>query len=1052
MRELLAIRGVPGGQMAAILDWEMKGEDSVLPGMVPVDALAEAGNQLLTAGGRPVLKWERALGQRQGGGLRAPPPRLGVKLVEGRIPESEEQASVVERVTREARERMATKSDDARIPTELWLEHLMSEGAYPWKGTAWDSVEVALNVLRRYLVRAWRKRVTKSFFRWLDRRYQTEFLEIRMAKRLGGGPWYESAPGAPANQIRMVSCSEWIRDLGKYQWKGGNPSGYKLWHFERGIVCGKDLEAARDAVRRATEASWWEWDLGSAPFFWRWPEWYHKVMRDGLQIWVKRGGPALGMAPQRDTADKALKSKMVAKLRKVRERGYTGQARVSSLTSFFAVRKGEDDIRMVYDGTASGLNQKAWVPKFVLPTLHSHLRCVEEGTYMSDVDIGEMFLNFKLHPDLVPLCGVDFTLYFGEECGSGQKTLWEAWKRAGMGFKFSPYQTFGGILVADEVIEGDRKDPRNVFRWDAVRLNLPGSKGYNPGLPWVSKVRLDDGRIAADKVIYVDDARPTGSSKEECWKAARRVASMLNYLGIQDAPRKRRDASQTPGAWAGSVVQTGNQGVFVMVSQEKWDKAKRYVAEVRELIAADPNSLPRRRLEVIRGYLNHIVGTYDLLKPFLIGFHMTIDGWRKDRDQDGWRIPKKRRKLKDEDEPPPSHQPAGDLEEDKEYSLVDLYNWGEGLEAGTEEAVEPPARVKAAPRLKSDLEALDELMQDREPPQRRVRGPQGGSVVYGFGDASGAGFGGTDQEFPGGSTEGGEIRYEFGQWTTYITMFRSSNWRELANVCEGLETRALEGRLWPGLELFVGTDNSVTDQAYWKGYSSSQELSDIIRRMYVLQMRWGITIHLFHVAGSRMIAQGTDGLSRGDRASGVMEGRDIRSYMPLHLSGPDRSEPLREWLGALVKDLGGRWLTPEGWFENNQEGYMSYLWTPPPAAGEVVVERLGFSRHKRPNCMHLVVIPRLMTGRWRRRLIRGSDIYFRLDNRVLWDVKTHHEPLFVFLCLPFLSHRPNLEAKEQLLEELRGLLCQGGMQEVDKVRGRRNLCKLLNSSWEVCSL
>ena len=74
MRELLAIRGVSGGQMAAILDWEMKGEDSVLPGMVPVDALAEAGNRLLTAGGRPVLKWERALGQRQGGSLGAPPP------------------------------------------------------------------------------------------------------------------------------------------------------------------------------------------------------------------------------------------------------------------------------------------------------------------------------------------------------------------------------------------------------------------------------------------------------------------------------------------------------------------------------------------------------------------------------------------------------------------------------------------------------------------------------------------------------------------------------------------------------------------------------------------------------------------------------------------------------------------------------------------------------------------------------------------------------------------------------------------------------------------
>ena len=39
---------------------------------------------------------------------------------------------------------------------------------------------------------------------------------------------------------------------------------------------------------------------------------------------------------------------------------------------------------------------------------------------------------------------------------------------------------------------------------------------------------------------------------------------------------------------------------------------------------------------------------------------------------------------------------------------------------------------------------------------------------------------------------------------------------------------------------------------------------------------------------------------------------------------------------------------------------MSYLWTPPPVAVDVVVECLGFSCHKRPNCLHLVVIPWLM--------------------------------------------------------------------------------------------
>jgi hypothetical protein len=52
---------------------------------------------------------------------------------------------------------------------------------------------------------------------------------------------------------------------------------------------------------------------------------------------------------------------------------------------------------MVYDGLVSGLNDSLWVPQFVLPTLQTHLRSVEEGAYMTDVDIGEMFLNFVLH-------------------------------------------------------------------------------------------------------------------------------------------------------------------------------------------------------------------------------------------------------------------------------------------------------------------------------------------------------------------------------------------------------------------------------------------------------------------------------------------------------------------------------------------------------------------------------------------------------------------------------------------------------------------------------
>lgn len=71
-----------------------------------------------------------------------------------------------------------------------------------------------------------------------------------------------------------------------------------------------------------------------------------------------------------------------------------------SLTSLFAVPKGVMDIRLVYDGNKSGLNKAVLAPWLPLPTIHEHLRCVAASSYMGNIDIGEMFLNFMLHPPM----------------------------------------------------------------------------------------------------------------------------------------------------------------------------------------------------------------------------------------------------------------------------------------------------------------------------------------------------------------------------------------------------------------------------------------------------------------------------------------------------------------------------------------------------------------------------------------------------------------------------------------------------------------------------
>jgi hypothetical protein len=258
-----------------------------------------------------------------------------------------------------------------------------------------------------------------------------------------------------------------------------------------------------------------------------------------------------------------------------------------------------DDIRLVYNAAESGFNDVMVVPRFALPMIHTHLWAVEEGTFMADLDVGEMFLNFSLHPMTQSWAGVDLTLLLPSADGRLQ---WMRWCRSLMGCKSSPYQACQAMSVADELVRGSPRDMKNPFRWDWVRMNLPGSENYCCSKPWVSKVRACDMRIAADFLSFVDDVWPTGPTKKECWLAARRVGSQLNYLGIQDAARKRRDSSQDPGAWSGSVVRTDGEGVYVLAAEEKWIKAKAMLNELLSKVDEGNGYLNRERLEQIRGF------------------------------------------------------------------------------------------------------------------------------------------------------------------------------------------------------------------------------------------------------------------------------------------------------------------------------------------------------------------------------------------------------------------------------------------------------------------
>jgi hypothetical protein len=128
--------------------------------------------------------------------------------------------------------------------------------------------------------------------------------------------------------------------------------------------------AGEAAIAKAAETSWWEWKSGSTIFFWRWPPDYQDVVRKGL-LPMFDSEPPVNSDRQPPYDNDEIKEKVKKKLDKVIMKGYvevTDIKFVEAMMFMFDVPKG-DDIRMVYDGSKSGLNKALWAPWFSLPTI-----------------------------------------------------------------------------------------------------------------------------------------------------------------------------------------------------------------------------------------------------------------------------------------------------------------------------------------------------------------------------------------------------------------------------------------------------------------------------------------------------------------------------------------------------------------------------------------------------------------------------------------------------------------------------------------------------------
>ena len=169
------------------------------------------------------------------------------------------------------------------------------------------------------------------------------------------------------------------------------------------------MKSGRDVIERAAGpylqghssylTSWWDWESDLTPFFWNWPARYCQEVRDGQQHFLI-GEFGSFVRPQMECKTARVAGLVTKKVVAERQKNYIEPGALTSLIHYFDVEKGLEDIRMVYNGTGSGLNEAVWAPHFGLPYVSHTARSLMPGYCQCDMDIGKMFLNFLLHKEL----------------------------------------------------------------------------------------------------------------------------------------------------------------------------------------------------------------------------------------------------------------------------------------------------------------------------------------------------------------------------------------------------------------------------------------------------------------------------------------------------------------------------------------------------------------------------------------------------------------------------------------------------------------------------
>ena len=355
----------------------------------------------------------------------------------------------------ELNNKKAARNDDAEVQIQQWDLHLMNNPnlSYHWEAmglahlnnkrsvivckqdTLTQDHVVLFSKLRQLSLLRFQRNVYLSFLHYLKKTYGPEYLHLCLSCKAKG---------------HSHRLEQWKSILGR----------------ERSARLSQDICLGQEALYRAANSSYWDWVEGSSLFFWRWPSSIREEARDGVPILV------IGKLPRYKTSqrwpkDAEQRKAMEAKWLKVINRGYVRTGGVISLTGSFAVPKGADDIRMVYDASKCGLNESLWSPNFWLPTIDTSLRHATKNSWFGDIDLSKQFLNFALDPKIRPYAGIDVTalrdqLPLGTLSDSQMRSkgrIFLRWTRTLMGLKSSPYNANKLMAWLCDIVRGNPADP-----------------------------------------------------------------------------------------------------------------------------------------------------------------------------------------------------------------------------------------------------------------------------------------------------------------------------------------------------------------------------------------------------------------------------------------------------------------------------------------------------------------------------------------------------------------------------------------------------------------